>query len=345
MCLPVLVRARRHESQSNAALALSGLGLALGSECVSAELLSLVYSVPDQQTSSKQFETHGSAKKTRMGEHFSSEWNKKAVRSSASPSIANGASDPRQLTLDTHRDYYVAGGYGKPRLAWTLDQFLPSLQELTVLEIGCGDGAMLQLLAARGANAQGIDASSSGIDKCHQNGLAAQCLDVSTDGVPFPNQSFDVVISLETFEHLMNPFYALQEVRRVLRDSGRFICSVPNPLTGHPYLYPGLFEYRNFRKFLEQGGFAIRCVRPWEWAPRETILPRALRRVPLLGGRIVAGGLRRLIEKGYRMFHAFPAFSYWLWTFECQKAELLRSQLQNVSLSTMPGTKQHISPS
>ena len=80
-------------------------------------------------------------------------------------------------------------------------------------------------------------------------GVPAQCLDVSTDGLPFDDDAFDVVISLETFEHLMNPFYSLQEVRRVLRPSGRFISSVPNPRTGHPFLYPGLFEYGNFGSF------------------------------------------------------------------------------------------------
>jgi SAM-dependent methyltransferase len=278
-------------------------------------------------------------------ERFPSEMNSKAVCSSASAPVGKAVTDPRQVTLEAHRDYYAAGGYDNARLAWTLDQFLPSLQDLNILEVGFGDGAMLQLLTAGGANAQGIDASSSGISRCHEKGLAAQCLDVSTDGAPFPDQSFDAVISLETFEHLMNPFYALQEVRRVLRDSGRFICSVPNPLTGHPYLYPGLFEYANFRKFLGQGGFRVRCVRYWQWAPRETILPPALRRVPLLRGRIVAGGLRRLIEMSYRLFQAFPAFCYWLWTFDCQKVALPRSQFENVSLSTMPGSEQHRSPS
>jgi SAM-dependent methyltransferase len=135
----------------------------------------------------------------------------------------------------------------------------------------------------------------------------------------------------------MNPFFALQEVGRVLRPTGRFICSVPNPLTGHPYLYPGLFEYPNFRKFLEQGGFAISRVQPWERVPRETILPKPLRGIPIVRGRIIAGGLRRLIEETYRLFHTFPAFCYWLWTFECQKAENPQSHFNRVSLRTMPG--------
>jgi SAM-dependent methyltransferase len=251
----------------------------------------------------------------------------------------------RRAALDAHRDYYAVGSYDGARLEWTLTQFLPSPQSLDVLEIGCGDGVLLSLLKGRGAISQGLDASSSGISHCLRQGLSAQCLDVSTDGIPFPDQSFDVVISLETFEHLMNPFFALQEVRRVLRPSGRFLCSVPNPLTGHPYLYPGLFEYQNFRRFLEQGGFTVSCVRPWEWAPRNTILPQALRRVPVLSSRIVAGGVRRVIEKCYLLFGKFPAFCYWLWTFECCKSELPPTQFEDVSRSTMPGSTRHFSRS
>jgi len=282
---------------------------------------------------------------TRMDERRRSEANDMEVRSFPPASAAPSSSDLRQLALDAHRDYYAAGVYDIARLTWTIDEFFPTPKNLNVLEIGCGDGAMLQLLATRGAKAQGIDASSSGIARCRQNGLAAQCLDVSTDGIPFPAESFELVISLETFEHLMNPFYALQEVRRVLRPAGRFICSVPNPLTGHPYLYPGLFDYPNFRQFLVQGGFTISRVRPWEWAPRDTILPRALRRVPVLRGRIVAGGLRKLIEKSYLLFHAFPAFCYWLWTFDCRKSGPPPTQFHTVSLSTMPGSAQHFSHS
>lgn len=250
----------------------------------------------------------------------------------------------REAALTAHSDYYAAGGYDDDRLRWTLDTFVTCSKPSNVLEIGCGDGAMLRLLAERGITAQGVDASSSGITRCLERGLRAQCLDVSSDGLPFPDNEFDLVISLETFEHLMNPYYALQEVRRTLRPTARFLCSIPNPLTGHPYLYPGLFEFRNFHRFLEQSDFLIERVSRWQWAPRETILPAALRRVPILRHRWVAGSLRRIIEKSYLAVGAYPAFCYWLWTFECRNNKSAGSNVyESVSAQTRPGSSTHFS--
>jgi SAM-dependent methyltransferase len=256
-----------------------------------------------------------------------------------------GTRSPKEIALASHRDYYAGGSYDSDRLSWTLKTFLSSSNPGKVLEIGCGDGAMLQLLAERNIDAVGVDASASGINRCTAAGLSAQCLDVSTDGVPFPDDSFDIVISLETFEHLMNPHYALQEVRRTLRSGGRFLCSIPNPRTGHPYLYPGLFEYKNFRRFLEQTGFNIRRVEYWQWAPRETILPLFLRHIPILNGRMVAGGIRRLVEKSYRTLGAFPALCYWLWTFDCYNTKSSEhTPFEQLSEKTRPGSTSHFAP-
>jgi SAM-dependent methyltransferase len=250
--------------------------------------------------------------------------------------------NPRETALAGHNDYYSAGSYDDDRLRWTIGEFLVGPRPGKILELGCGDGAMLRLLVDRGMEVMGVDASSSGIDRCLNAGLQARCLDVSIDGLPFAqDDAFDLVISLETFEHLMNPHYALQEVRRVLRPGGRFLCSVPNPLTGHPYLYPGLFEYANFRRFLEQSGFVIQRVAPWQKVPREMILSQSLRKVPLLRSRIVAGGLRRIIEKTYLALGAFPAFCYWLWTFDCRNEKSGRDIYQELSSQTRPGSKSH----
>jgi SAM-dependent methyltransferase len=256
------------------------------------------------------------------------------------------APSARDLALSAHRDYYKAGSYDDDRLAWTISAFLSDIRPARVLEVGCGNGAMLNLLAQKGIDAVGVDASSSGVALCQDRGLHAQCLDISTDGLPFPDDSFDVVISLETFEHLMNPHYALMETRRVLRLGGRFICSVPNPRTGHPYLYPGLFEYANFRSFLLQNNFLIERVAPWQWAPRESILPASLRKFSVLRSRPVAGGIRYLIEKTYLAVGAFPAFSYWLWTFQCRNNKSGEPGIfRDVSEQTRPGATRHFSVS
>lgn len=252
----------------------------------------------------------------------------------------NSPLDPREIALSVHRDYYAKGSYDDDRLLWTIKTFLSGDRPRKMLEIGCGDGHMLRLLAAHGIDATGVDASSSGIERCISAGMRAQCLDISADGLPFADDEFDMVLGLETFEHLMNPYYALQEVRRVLSSGGRFLCSVPNPLSGHPYLYPGLFEYSNFRRFLEQSGFVIRGVAPWQKVGREMILPAALRKVPMLRSRMIAGGIRRIIEKSYLMAGVFPSFCYWLWTFDCtNQGKGKRDIYQNVSAQTRPGSQ------
>jgi len=243
---------------------------------------------------------------------------------------------PKEIVEEVHRNYYGAGDYSEDRYAWTIQTFLPAHGGMRILEVGCGRGKLLELL--KGSNAVvGVDASAAGIEICSARGIEAHCMDPSSEPLPFASESFDVVICLETMEHMMSPYYAMLEMRRVLKNGGKFVCSVPNPIWGHIMLYPGLFEYRHFRKFLEQGDFNILRVEPWEWAPRETILPMALRKYKWASSRYVAGVLRRMLAWSWHVTGHFPAFCYWLWTFEAVKLEEGRdSALARQSRQTAP---------
>ena len=227
---------------------------------------------------------------------------------------------PKEITKVAHCGYYAAGEYSDDRYRWTIQTFLPSCQGKRILEVGCGGGKLLELLKPVN-DVVGVDASVDGIAACDARGIEGHCVDTSSEPLPFADESFDFVICLETIEHVMNPYYALMEMRRVLRPDGRLICSIPNPIWGHILLYPGLFEYKNFRRFLEQCDFHITRVEPWQWAPRETILPRSLRGVGLLRSRYVTGFLRRILALAWRATGRFPAFCYWLWTFDAVKVE------------------------
>ncbi len=138
---------------------------------------------------------------------------------------------PAEIVAGVHRNYYSAEGYWDDRYAWTIRTFLPSCEGKKILEVGCGNGALLELLKSTN-EVVGVDASADGIAACASRGIQSYCMDPSS-------KSFDVVICLETMEHMMSPYYALMEMRRVLKNGGKFICSVPNPLWGHILLQRG----------------------------------------------------------------------------------------------------------
>src|SRR5438045_9099232 len=106
------------------------------------------------------------------------------------------AKDPRGIALAAHRDYYAAGSYDDDRLTWTIHEFLSGAKPTKMLEIGCGGGAMLRLLIARGINARGVDASSSGMERCITAGLQAEFVDVIVDGLTFTHDVFDMILKL-----------------------------------------------------------------------------------------------------------------------------------------------------
>ncbi len=95
-----------------------------------------------------------------------------------------------------------------------------------VLDVGCGDGALLKLLAeAKGVDARGIELSRDGVANCVTRGLAVIQGDADTDLVDYPDDSFDYVILSQTIQATRNPRRVLEQMLRVGR---RAIVSFPN---------------------------------------------------------------------------------------------------------------------
>jgi methionine biosynthesis protein MetW len=97
---------------------------------------------------------------------------------------------------------------------------------LRVLDIGCGDGALLAYLArAKGVDARGIELSQSGVNACVRHGLPVIQGDADRDLEAFPNGAFDVVVLSQTLQATRQPRLVLEELLRIGKQA---IVSFPN---------------------------------------------------------------------------------------------------------------------
>jgi ubiquinone/menaquinone biosynthesis C-methylase UbiE len=176
------------------------------------------------------------------------------------------------------------GEYGFPDLKISSGQILRGKR---ILSLGCGIGNDMWHLSEDNLTV-GLDYVSSGLEVGGGHGVRSVVGDLNLCPVlPFGDRSFDVVVCKDILEHLLEPMMILQEVRRVLKDDGYVVISVPNhfylPLrlrillgrgliwkswvSDHSrcyeewnYMHIRFFTYGGFRRFLQTTGF-----RPEKW--------------------------------------------------------------------------------
>ena len=95
-----------------------------------------------------------------------------------------------------------------------------------VLDIGCGNGELMELLVAeRGVDARGLELSQQGVNACVGRGLAVVQGNADTDLSYYPDQGFDTVILSQTLQATQRPKEVLQEMSRI---GSKLIVSIPN---------------------------------------------------------------------------------------------------------------------
>ncbi|MBI5887069.1 MAG: methyltransferase domain-containing protein [Deltaproteobacteria bacterium] len=105
-------------------------------------------------------------------------------------------------------------------------------QAEAALDLGCGTGIYSIELAKRGMDVTGVDDSQEMLDrariKAKAEGVRIRFLKADAMALPFPDASFDIVLSVAALCFMEDPHAALMEMRRVLRPGGRVVIGSLN---------------------------------------------------------------------------------------------------------------------
>ena len=135
---------------------------------------------------------------------------------------------PQKYTID----YYAYDCWRHGSLSQSWNAFHDScIAGKDVLDFGCGDGQLSLFLAKekRPRRVVGVDIDVSAIERAHVSlektaipeGVEVEIQLGSTDGLPVPDQSFDILIAFDCLEHVMSPGNIIRDWYRVLRPGGR----------------------------------------------------------------------------------------------------------------------------
>lgn len=146
-----------------------------------------------------------------------------------------------------------------------------------VLDLGCGDGALLDFLVqAKGAKGRGIELSEAGVLAGVRRGLSVRQGNLQEGLGDYPDHSFDYVVLAQTLPYLDDPGMILREMLRVGQHAivsfpnwGHWRCRLELLVTGRIPLAPDLpqpwheaprwqaFTVTDFARFCRQAHIAI----------------------------------------------------------------------------------------
>jgi SAM-dependent methyltransferase len=220
---------------------------------------------------------------------------------------SQASADHYEEIYSRHTDFGIRwrkiGGQEKARNIRVLCADYP---HSSILEIGCGDGAIMRELFTFGKHIEGLEISQGAVNSCVRAGLSVSQFDGSR--IPFQNKNFDLAILSHVVEHLENPREVLYEAARIARyifvevpledNQGLKMDFVPNDI-GHINFY----SIKTIRQLLQTCGMRVEAQR--------------------LSHSSLAGYRYRLGSQGYAAWGiksaalVFPRVATKLWTYHC----------------------------
>jgi SAM-dependent methyltransferase len=216
-----------------------------------------------------------------------------------------------------HQPSSKAAERGEPSYVWRAGQQrrLEMIQSAAgdriqedILENGCGLGLYLEHLAPLGGRLIGLEYDLERAQEAKT--VSDQILGAAGENLPFPANSFDLILSNEVIEHVVDDHKAVHEMVRTLKPGGRVLLFCPNrwyPFETHGIYWRGEYQFGN-KLFINYLPRAVRDkLAPHVRVYRRSDLQRLFNGLPVkfITRRVIYGGYDNIIER-------FPKLGQWM---------------------------------
>jgi len=159
----------------------------------------------------------------------------------------------------------------KERIGGTI-MWLEASQRGRFLDVGCGDGKLLQRMHNLGWNVEGIEPDNDAAEFVRSK-FGLNVRGCNLEEAKYPDASFDVISMHHVIEHLADPVATLKECLRVLRQGGRLVLVTPNAVGSgikrygpdwrglEPPRHLYLFTRRSIERSIRDAGFSLQSTR------------------------------------------------------------------------------------
>ena len=164
------------------------------------------------------------------------------------------------------------GYYPEQRWEWShvTEHLAAEQSQLSVLEVGCGDGRFLEMLARLpNTRVTGLDTTPASVEKCRARKLDVHCETLADHQRRLPEDSrpYDVVIAFHCLEHVADPSGLVSGMLALLASGGRLLISTPfSPMSfeslwfdplNHPPHHMSRWNLRSYEALARRHGLSV----------------------------------------------------------------------------------------
>lgn len=123
------------------------------------------------------------------------------------------------ISMEEKKMFFLLDNYAKKKGGQS--------QEIRILDIGCGSGRISLEMIKKGYQVTGLDFSEEAVKKAQSKGVSAKQANLD-DGIPEPDNTFDIVWAGDIVEHVFDPIGLLRDSARVLKPGGIMLITIPS---------------------------------------------------------------------------------------------------------------------